>query len=145
MCINKFIAYSDASVRDSEGYISFVIFDSEQKQIYSYGAKVRLTCSYTLEKLALALTIEKVDSLGIDKKDIEIITDVKGIYNNLQKSKENKMNRQFRLFFNEKSDRIFRTFKSCVKFANRRWNKAHELSRVDYKNYFDFNRAKIFL
>jgi len=145
MCVNKFTAYSDASVRNNEGYISFIIFDSEQKQIYNYGAKVHLTCSYTLEKLALALTIEKVDSLGIDKKDIEIITDVKGIYNNLQKSKENKMNRQFRLFFNEKSDRIFRTFKSCVKFANRRWNKAHELSRIDYKNYFDFNRAKIFL
>lgn len=137
--IKMYEAWSDASVRNKVGYISYVIL-KDGNRIVEFSARVNLSCNYALERLALCLLISKVNELKIEQNQIMIFTDCKAIPHQLNKKTTN-VYKQFNTLLKEKT---IRKYRKCVSFKKRKGNKAHELSRKDARNWFDYNLAANF-
>lgn len=129
-------AWSDASVRGNIGYIAYIVFEGDTIKD-QFTARVNIDCNYALEKLALCLLVKKVNELGIDQDEITIFTDCKGIPPHLSK-KTSKVYKQFNLLIKEK---IIRKYRKVIRFKHGGRNKAHNLSRLNSINWFDYNTA----
>ena len=136
-----YIAWSDASVRDGVGYISYLILGEAENIVAKYNARVNIQCNYTLEKVALAHLLKEINERNIVRQSIVIYTDFKALPNHIN----NRGSQVYKQFESMLGHKVLEKYKKCVKCKSGKKNKAHTLSRENVLNWFDYNIAKIFL
>lgn len=130
----KYVAWSDASVRNNIGHVAFVVYQ-EGKLINEYCGRVeKINSSYKLELLGIYLLMKFLNENNISHEQTLIFTDFKSIPKKLSKNKGDLFNIGKVLL----SKKDFKKYRRSVHFKHGRHNLAHKVSRKEYAPLVDY-------